>query len=153
LRLEMIEANGVKNGSVLPQLKIVGVLPANRDSSNATALSSASCPAKSSAAMSQRPTLTRLVPAIVPMDSLTRGAAVTIDVEGCGFDKDRNVVRMLGAVIAEVPSNADGTRIRFTFPAQLTMGGGAAMRPGPGSHAIIVSVGSLTSNALSLEVR
>lgn len=134
LRLEMIEANGVTKGSILPQLKIVGVLPTG-----------IACP--------RRPTLTRLVPAVVPMDSLTRGAVVTIDAEGCGFDRERNVVRMLGVVIAEVPSNADGTKIRFTFPTQLSMGGGAAMRPGPGSHTIVVSVGALTSNALTVEVR
>jgi hypothetical protein len=87
------------------------------------------------------------------MDSITKGAVVTIEAEGCGFDRERNIVRMLGVVIAEVPSNEDGTRIRFAFPTQLAMGGGAAMRPGPGSHTISVSVGALTSNALTLEVR
>jgi hypothetical protein len=154
LRLEMLEANGVARGTILPQLKIVSALPTSvGDSSKQISPSITSCASKPSVATAQPPVLTRLVPAVVPMDSLTRGAAVTIDVEGCGFDREQNVVRMLGVVIAQVPSNEDGTRIRFSFPTQLTMGGGAAMRPGPGSHSIVVSVGSLTSNALTLEVR
>jgi hypothetical protein len=155
LRLEMIEANGVTNGSILSQLKIFGVLGTSvADSTKETIPSSGSCPAQSSATMPQRPTLTRLVPAVVPMDSLARGASVTIDAEGCGFDRKRNIVRMGGAVIAEVPSNADGTSIRFSFPTQMPMGGGgAALKPGPGSYTISVSAGALTSNALTLEVR
>jgi hypothetical protein len=155
LRLEIVEANGVTNGSILPQLKILGVQPTSvGDVTMETIPSTASCPAQQSAAMPQRPTLTRLLPAVVPMDSLTRGAVVTIDAEGCGFDRERNIVRLKGSIIAEVPSNADGTRIRFAFPAQMPMsGGGAAMKSGPGSYTISISAGALTSNALTLEVR
>lgn len=155
LRLEMIEANSVKNESILPQLKIVGVLPAIvADSAKQTTPSTSSCPAQLSAAMPSRPTLIRLVPAVVPMDSLTRGAVVTIDAQGCGFDRVRNIVRMGGAVIAEVPSNADGTSIRFAFPVQVPTGGEVApIKPAPGSYTISISAGPLTSNALTLEVR
>ena len=154
LRLEMIEANGVTRASILPQLKIVDAFPTSAgDFTKETILSGASCPAKSSTGIPQSPILTRLVPGVVPMDSLTRGAAMTIEVQGCGFDRQQNIVRMLGVVIAEVPSNADGTSIRFTFPTQLPMGGGAALKPGPGSQTISVSVGALTSNSITLEVR
>src|SRR5204862_4073210 len=121
-------------GSILRQLKIVGVLPTSvADSTSETIPSTGSCPTQQSAATPYRPTLMRLVPAVVPMDSLTRGAVVTIDAEGCGFDRERNIVRMGAAVIAEVPSNTDGTRSRFAFPTQLPTGGeGAPIKPGPG---------------------
>ena len=77
-----------------------------------------------------------------------------VTAEGCGFDRERNIVRMGGAVIAEVPSNADGTSIRFAFPVQVPTGGGAApIQPAPGSYTISVSAGAVTSNALTLEVR
>lgn len=155
LRLEMIEANGVTKGTLLPQLRIVAVLPTiAADSTKETNLSGGSCPVQSSAAMPQRPTLTRLVPALVPLDSLVRGAVVTIEAEGCGFDRERNIVRLGRFVIAEVPSNTEGTRIRFAFPAQLPTGGEVApLKPGAGSYAISVSTGALTSNSLTLEVR
>ena len=86
------------------------------------------------------------------------GAVVVARRSGRPFPRNRRRAFLagwivLGVVIAEVPSNADGTKIRFTFPTQLPMGGGAALKPGPGSHTISVSVGALTSNSLTLEVR
>jgi hypothetical protein len=151
LRLEMIEANSVTRGPLLPQLKIVGVLQTG--SAQTTNLSGASCTAQASPA-SRAPTLTRLVPAVVPFDSLVRGAVVTIQGEGCGFDKERNIVRLGRFVIAEVPSSADGTRISFAFPTEVPTGGEVAPpKPAPGSYSISVSKGSLTSNSLTLEVR
>lgn len=143
LRLEIVEANGVTRSSILQQLKIMGVLATNAADSSRTR---GSC--------LESPTLLRLIPAVVAMDSLTRGAVVTIYVEGCGFDRERNIIRLGSAVIAEVPSSADGTRVRFDFPAQMPpKGGGAALKPGPGSYPISVSAGARTSNPLTLEVR
>jgi hypothetical protein len=79
---------------------------------------------------------------------------VTIQGEGCGFDKERNIVRLGRFVIAEVPSSADGTRISFAFPTDVPTGGEVAPpTAAPGSYSISVSKGSLTSNSLTLEVR
>lgn len=155
LQLEMVEANAVTKETLLPKLKIIGrTAPAAADSAKLPGLSTAGCPGQSAAAALQRPTLVRLVPATVPFDSLTVGAVVTVEIEGCGFDQNRNVIRLKGSVVAEVPSTSERTRVHFSLPAQLVTGGEVPpMRMGPGAYTVTVTTGLGTSNSLTLLVR
>jgi hypothetical protein len=147
VRLQMFEATSLSGTKLLPSAVARPSTPV--DSSR---LSSGSCSTPSSAGAN--PILVRLLPDVVPLDSLQRGAVVKIEIQGCRFDRAHNIVRLAGSSVAEVPSASDETRIVFSLPVQLNTGGEVAPRRlGPGSYSLSVVTPAGTSNSLTLVVR